>query len=335
MKKFARLAISILIGAALLILWLRLVDFQDMVSYFKQIRPWWIVLAMFLYILSFFIRSLRWRLFLAPVARLPVGKVFAVFMCGTLINYLVPIRAGELAKSLILKKLDGLPTSRTLPGVFLDKICDMIPVLLLLILLPLMAFHLPDRVMWIIFGVLAVFIAFLILLVGAALKKKLAANLLKRFFNWLPESIRGSVHRFLDLFIEGFSEPGRYGKFLPAVLLLTIAAVLCDASYLMTMFAGFGAHPPFILVLFGYTLINLSYILPTPPAQIGSNEVLWVIIFTGAFGMNVNLVSAVESFAHVLTAALLIGAGAVSSAVIGMKLANTFKLEKDNAGNNT
>jgi len=267
---------------------------------------------------------------LSPVARLPAEKIFEIFMCGTVINYLIPVRAGELAKSLILKKTDKIPTSRSLPTIFIDKLFDLTPVFLLLLLLPYLTHTLPREVIWILLGVLAIFILLLILLTGAALKRKMATDFLKWFFSWIPGAFRLRVHRFLELFLEGFTNMGKYKKVLPVLLLLTFIAVIFDACYLMAMFAGFGAYPPFLIVLFSYTLINLSYILPTPPAQIGSNEVIWVLIFTGAFGMNVNLISAVESFAHIITGGILFLVGAISSTILGMKFTSTFSLESDN-----
>jgi len=58
-------------------------------------------------------------------------------------------------------------------------------------------------------------------------------------------------------------------------------------------------------VLFGYTLINLSYALPQPPAQLGSNEWMMIIIFSAGFALTKDSASAIMAFAHVLTAVLI------------------------------
>jgi len=50
-------------------------------------------------------------------------------------------------------------------------------------------------------------------------------------------------------------------------------------------------------VLFGYSLINLSYGLPQPPAQLGSNEWMMIVIFSLGFSLTKSAASAVMAFA--------------------------------------
>ena len=40
---------------------------------------------------------------------------------------------------------------------------------------------------------------------------------------------------------------------------------------------------PVLVVVYGYTLFNLSFILPSPPGQVGSNELIGLLIFSGVF----------------------------------------------------
>jgi len=64
------------------------------------------------------------------------------------------------------------------------------------------------------------------------------------------------------------------------IYVLTILAVLSEGFFVYMIFKSLGLQDiGFIKIIFGYTLMNLTYILPTPPAQIGSNEFMWVVIF--------------------------------------------------------
>ncbi len=75
-------------------------------------------------------------------------------------------------------------------------------------------------------------------------------------------------------------------KLVLALFLTAGGEVLLDGIYFYLLFRAFGILYPFTLVfLFGYTLINLSYAIPQPPAQLGSNEWMMIIIFSIGFGL--------------------------------------------------
>ena len=71
--------------------------------------------------------------------------------------------------------------------------------------------------------------------------------------------------------------------------------------------------------------MNLTYILPTPPAQIGSNEFMWVVIFSFALGVNNNLTGAAVATVHILTTIVIFVIGAISLSSIGIKLSEVLK----------
>ena len=102
------------------------------------------------------------------------------------------------------------------------------------------------------------------------------------------------------------------------VYLLTLLAVLSEAIYIYAVFRAFGAEVSYLKILFGYTLMNLTYILPTPPAQIGSNQFMWVLIFSFALGVNENLTSAAVTFSHLLTSIWIFLTGGIS--LIALKI---------------
>lgn len=99
-----------------------------------------------------------------------------------------------------------------------------------------------------------------------------------------PGKYRTKLGEFTENFVYGMAiMRGRTGEYL-LVYLLTILAVLSEAVYVYAVFLAFGAEVSYSKILFGYTLMNLTYILPTPPAQIGSNQFMWVLIFPLPWG---------------------------------------------------
>jgi len=104
-----------------------------------------------------------------------------------------------------------------------------------------------------------------------------------------------------------------------------------DGTYFYLLFRAFGILYPFAITLFGYTLINLSYAIPQPPAQLGSNEWMMIIIFSIGFGLTKSTASAIMAFGHILTAGLMSLWGIIAFAVLGPELfISVFKGEKIN-----
>jgi uncharacterized membrane protein YbhN (UPF0104 family) len=104
------------------------------------------------------------------------------------------------------------------------------------------------------------------------------------------------------------------------------------------MFKAFGIDISYIKVLFGYTLIFLSYIFPHPPAQIGSNELIMILIFTAGFKYSKNLTSAIMILSHFIATIVLFITGTFSLIFSGISVIDIFKSprpsnHKDTKGN--
>ena len=79
-------------------------------------------------------------------------------------------------------------------------------------------------------------------------------------------------------------------------------------------------------MLFGYTFYNLAYILPTPPAHLGSNELVGLLIFSGLFGVSRSAVGAMFLFSHPFTGVLMTVSALVCVKTTGLDLRATLRL---------
>ena len=132
----------------------------------------------------------------------------------------------------------------------------------------------------------------------------------------------------MGFFVSGMGVARHNFRALPELLGLTGLAVLIDASYFFLMFRAFGIDVAFLRVLFGYTLLTLSYILPTPPAQIGYNELVIGLIFAGGLAgaaIPRDEVMAVIVVAHALTGLIITGVGLWSFWSMGIRVSESFR----------
>ena len=88
------------------------------------VRWWSLVLAGTIFFASYMVRGLRWKLLLEPLARLPFGQVRNVLMTGFMLNCLLPARAGEIARPLILWRVAGTSRRAGLATVGVERVFD-------------------------------------------------------------------------------------------------------------------------------------------------------------------------------------------------------------------
>ena len=318
-KNSVNLFIGIALGIIFLILWLKIVDWQEFFHYFSVFNLKYALFFSFFYIFAYFLRSLRWRLILFPIKQLSVGSTFMIFMNGLLINYLIPIRAGEIAKSVVLKMKYDVRISRSLPTIFIDKIMDLFPIILIMVLIPLISIRLNITLFLIVIVLFLIFLFFIGFLFFSVNHKNLALKILHNFLRIIPIKHRRGFESFFAGFVEGTAIMQNRYRDIFFISFLTILAVFSEATYIFAVFKAFGANIGFIKILFGYTLMNLTYILPTPPAQIGSNQFMWVLIFSFALGVDENLTSAAITFSHLLTSIWIFLFGGISLLALKIK----------------
>ena len=97
----------------------------------------------------------------------------------------------------------------------------------------------------------------------------------------------------------------------------------------MLAFWAIGVPISFGTAIFGYTVFNLFYILPNPPGQVGSNEGVGLLIYSGLLHIPADKVLALILFAHPFTALLLCITGLTCLSSFGFTISRVMKVEMD------
>lgn len=320
-KRILSLIVGLAIGVLLILLWLRFVDVGDLLDRMRNMRRDLVIWASLVYLSAYFVRSARWNLLLKRQADVSLWRTWLYSMGGNWVNYLIPIRLGEVVKAWFVKRNHGLPMLSILPSIFIDKSFDSLGIIFVLIMIPLLKLKISPglMVLLILLGlVVAVSLAILIL---SSRRKDGVVKTLQFFFGWLPKAFRDKIYGYIEIFVMGLNVFEHHWSRLVFALLLTALGIGLDGLYFYLLFHAFGVTGlGFTTVLFGYTLINLSYALPQPPAQLGSNEWMMIIIFSIGFALTRQDASAIMAFAHVLTAILIGTLGLIAIALSGSQI---------------
>ena len=102
----------------------------------------WILLSVFLSILSHLLRAYRWNLLLDTSGYKPgIMNTYMALMVGYLSSMAIP-RLGEVTRCTMLKRTNNIPVSFSLGTVITDRLLDVLMLFLLMIFLLLMKFEL-------------------------------------------------------------------------------------------------------------------------------------------------------------------------------------------------
>jgi len=269
-KIVQQVVLPILIGAGCLWLSLRSVDLAGVTAAIRLVAWPWVGIAVLGVILVSAGKALRWQwLYPGNAVPLPWSIHFSTLLIGQMLNLVVPVRLGEIAR-LGLMAQEHRPVGMTLGTIAMEKALDLVATgLLLLVSLPVAVF--PT---WL--GANAgksALIAGIALLGGLGLLAQFRITIL-RVLSGLPEPRwrllaylwRVSLRLSVSL-LEGIG--GVVGrKFLP-VTGLTVLIWLLSVSVIYIVLLGFGRGDLWRAAPVLSVALIFSNLAPTPPALIG------------------------------------------------------------------
>jgi len=101
-------------------------DKVDIIDSFKSANYWWILLSLFLGVLSHFSRAYRWRFLLEPLGYKPkFANTFMTVLMAYLVNLAMP-RAGDIARGTAISKYENIPFEKAIGTIIAERIADVI-----------------------------------------------------------------------------------------------------------------------------------------------------------------------------------------------------------------
>jgi uncharacterized protein (TIRG00374 family) len=322
-----RVAVGLVIALVLIVTFVRLIDLSSVAQRLERLNIPLAMLSGVVFLGAFAVRALRWRGLLAP-HQITARRAVAIYQVATFVNWLLPIRAGEIIKSLLLRRLNAIPISESLPTIAMDKLMDLLPAIGLFAILPFLPLQL-SRALWILLlSVLIVQVAVGLFLALAVWRRQMALALLSSFTAHLPAVVRRRVEPFTQRFVEALLGMMMRPRMLAIAMLYTLVAVGLDALFCLLAFQAVGASITFPGALYGYTFYNMAYLAPSPPGQLGSNELVGLLVFSGLLHINPSAVAAMFLFSHPWTALLMAASGILCLSAMGLTLRSTLAMMK-------
>jgi uncharacterized protein (TIRG00374 family) len=236
----------------------------------RQSDYWWVAAALVPFALGNLARAMRWRSLFARQRRPGAGVTLNATMVGYLYNNIMPARAGEAARVVVLTQRSAAPPAEIVGTVLVERLYDVLAILLIFFA----AEPWLPQVSW--FGAAAVAAVVLALLIAGA------AIVLAIFGEWPVHLLLGPLRRHARVSserIERIATELAHGlsglrdwEVATEAFIWTVAAWLMTAAccYFVSLAFHLGL-PPAAGILIAVA-VGLGMILPSPPAAVGVFE---------------------------------------------------------------
>lgn len=272
----ARLAVGAGLGALGLWLAFRNVPLRDVARAIGGAETSWVALGVLAILGATLFRAWRWKLLFPPTTpRPPFARLWTILIVGQTTNILVPARAGDLLRVVLVAETDERAKAETLATIALEKLLDTVVFLGLtgvvsaLVVLPRDLAVARHGLIW---GSLVLFAA---ALAGFAALGPLA-RLVGRLA-WLPASWREAV-------VDRVLVPaGRGASVLRRPPLLVASLAFSVVTWGASWFANYcclvalGLEPAALAALLVLVVLQLGTAVVTSPGGLGVFEYLCVV----------------------------------------------------------
>lgn len=307
-RKIAALVITI----ALLCIIFYKIDWHELLNTFKSFNFKHIWLIVPLYVLTLYIRGIRWKALLlndSKYSSLHLGEVFTV---GSMLNIFLPARAGDVYRAYYLGSVKGEKKMKVFGSIILERTLDGISVFLML----LAAIFLYCKQQWILhiaYGIGALFVGSLIVfyLIFKFDKVDFICEKLSCGCKKLPEKFSASAVGIVEnlcchvkSFMEGF-EVLDYPKYWTVACLTSLIVWGIEAYVAFLIVDSFGLGLGFSAGLFVLSLISFSTMIPSTSVFLGPYQVAYLMAL-GIFGIEKSTALAVSTVHQTLLMIILV-----------------------------
>jgi uncharacterized protein (TIRG00374 family) len=335
-KRTVRIAVSLVLMVALLVLFLWNVDFKEVGRALESASLGWLLLAGCLALLSYWLRAIRIILLLRPVGKVRHSTANLSTAVGYAAMSLLPARMGDLVRPVIISRRDRLPLSAALASILTERLFDMWTIIVGFLMFSLApptmnlsseALHILDLLElsgWILgLGV----VAGSLVLLGLFRYQERFVHLLtwpaRRFVPRWEEGVKA----FFNHFLEGLKVIQR-----PRDLLLTLgASILVWWTIYFQMKLTLLAFGVVLPLRASYLLVMLSVAGLAIPTPGGAGGFHWAIQkgLTAFFGVELNLATGIAIAYHALCFVPITIVGLLCLPVLGLSLRETARLAEE------
>jgi hypothetical protein len=333
--QWKRLLTGALLAVVLLALFFRGIDWSALGQALRAARPLPLLGLVLATVGVYSARAWRWGDLLAPLGRVGYADLFSATMVGFASAFLVP-RAGELLRPWLVSRRHPIPTSAGFATIILERLVDLITVLVLfalyLFVLPTPAAQVEGPLMRLLkvggaaTGAVALAALAFLLALHANADRVVAfvERLLARAPRWLADPLGRILHAFSAGLAVLRAPAGHLGKIALQSLVVWLLIALGFHLNHIAFRIDLPFHATFLLIAF----LTVGVAIPTP-GMVGGFHAFYLIALSEVFGVDRATAAAAGISAHALTSLPVLVFGLALLGREGLSLGRVAEVTRD------
>lgn len=265
--------IGIAFSAVFIYLAFQGVGVERIVSTDRRIDPSFLALGLVVMLAGLVLRAYRWYELLRPAGEFSTWRLFQYNTLGWAMNFVLPVRSGEVIKAIIAAERENRPISFMMGTIGVLRILDVVTLFVILIMsVSFLDVAVPLVVIYL--GVVLVTAGIVVIVVVSRLAERLGEDtfLFGRFdFGTIAANVR--------LLSEGLAMV-RSGRQVLVTLLLSFAIWGVDALAYYVFLRAFGITLGFVGTSFLLSITSLGIALPSTAGHIGNFQYFATLALT-------------------------------------------------------
>ena len=316
--------VGLLIGLGCLAIILRQVDLRQSWNALAHLDAKLLLIPLLAFVVNIPLRAWRWQLIFPPASRPRFGLCLTVLGIGNMANFLLPARAGDLARCVLAGRSASLTDStRTLATLAVEKVLDGLA-LVGMLLLSLSALHPPIWVTGLLRVATLIFVGATFLLIVLRYRATVFLHWLRAAFRRLRlSSLEEKFDGLLTAFVDGLSAVSSGGRVMTLVA-ITMAIWATEATLTWGLAKTLGLGVTLSSATIASAVLGLGMMIPAAPGGLGTYELLGTEVFklTGVSASSaLTLTVVIHAWVFLTNVAL----GIILLAVKGLSLAQLRK----------
>jgi len=304
MKKRWQFWVGVLISLVLLWWALRGLRLDELGAAMSEANYVWLLPGIAVYFVGVWARAWRWHHLLKPLKSIPTERLFPITTIGYFGNNILPARAGEVLRAVVLKREESVPISASLATIIVERVFDGVVMLgFVFVNLPELArltsssgFVGDIRSLALIGSV--VFAGALAVFLGAAMYPETSLAVFTRLAEkLLPHGLRVKLLGFAERFLGGLAALRSPRQILMIFNTSVVIWLLETGKYWFVMHA-FPFDVSFFALMLMNGIVNLATTIPSAPGYVGTFDAPGIAVLQ-AYGVDKALAAAYTLVLHV------------------------------------
>lgn len=269
MEITSKIVISVIAGIAIYAILSIYADINELLITLGNFNWIYLPLILLLAFLNYTLRFLKWDYYLRCLGIDIIRKSSAGIFLSGLSMSVTPAKLGEAFKSYLLKELNGIEISKTVPIIFAERCTDLIG-LIILAAIGYSAFRYATKVL---------LAAILVIVIGISViqSRKLCLNLVKLNIPF--------VSKFTKILCNLYESTYALFRIKPLVIavVISICSWFFECLALFFVLKGFGLNLPLLLPVFAFSFSTVAGGVSMIPGGLGVAEgsMAGILIFSG------------------------------------------------------